>query len=67
MDAMQKKMQRYNVDQLGSIPMESKDDTMRILVRQMGGCASVETREIKILATESLIRKYKINLCYSWS
>jgi hypothetical protein len=36
---------------------------MRILVCQMGGCASAKTREIKISATEKLIRKYHINLC----
>jgi hypothetical protein len=36
---------------------------MRIIVCQMGGCASPETREIKIAATESIIQKYNINLC----
>jgi hypothetical protein len=36
---------------------------MRVLVSQMGGCASMETREIKIATTEQLIRKYDINLC----
>jgi hypothetical protein len=54
---MQKKIQRYNVEQLGSISTEREDGTMRILVCQMGGCASIKTREIKILATERLIRK----------
>jgi hypothetical protein len=63
MDAMQKKIQCYNVEQLGSIPMEREDGTMRILVCQMGGCTSIEMREKKILATEKLIRKYDINLC----
>jgi hypothetical protein len=29
----------------------------------MGGCASRETREIKIAATEQLIRKYDISFC----
>ena len=29
----------------------------------MGGCASMETRKIKIAATEHLIRKYDINFC----
>jgi hypothetical protein len=39
----------------------------------MGGCTSAETREIKIAATERLIRKYSVNLClfmelnYNWS
>ena len=36
---------------------------MRILVSQMGGCASAKSREIKILATKDLIRQYDINLC----
>jgi hypothetical protein len=52
MDVMQKKIQRYNVKQLGRIPGEREDGTMRILVCQMGGCASDKMREIKILATE---------------
>jgi hypothetical protein len=56
MDVMQKKIQRYNVEQLGSIPTEREDGTMRILVCQMGGCASVKMREITISATERLIR-----------
>jgi hypothetical protein len=73
MDVMQKKIHHYNVEQLGSIPTKREDGTMRILVCQMGGCASVETREIKILATERLIRKNNINLClfmelnYNWA
>ena len=39
----------------------------------MGGCASAETRDIKVAATERLIKKYDINLClfmelnYNWS
>ena len=36
---------------------------MRIVVCQMGGCASAEAREFKIASTEKLIRKYDINLC----
>ncbi len=73
MAAMQKKIERYNITQLGDLPMEREDGTMRILVCQMGGCASVKTREIKIAATERLIRKYDVNLClfmelnYNWS
>jgi hypothetical protein len=63
MAAMQKKMERYNVTQLGDLPTEWEDGTMQILVCQMGRCASIETREIKIAATEQLIRKYDINLC----
>jgi hypothetical protein len=46
---------------------------MKILVCQMEGCASVKTRELKIAATERLIRKYDVNLRlfmelnYGWS
>jgi hypothetical protein len=62
--AMQKKIQCSNVKQLGEILMEREDRTMRILVCQMGSCASVKTREIKIAAMERLICKYKINLLF---
>ncbi len=44
MRAMQKKIQRYNMEQLGEVPREREDGTMRIIVYQMGGCASPETR-----------------------
>ncbi len=57
MKAMEKKLEKYNVEQLGELPIERKDGTMRVLVNQMGGCASMETREIKIAATKWLIRK----------
>jgi hypothetical protein len=73
MEAMHKKIKRYNVAQLGELPQEWEDGTMRILVCQMGECASAQTREIKIAATEGLIRKYNINLClfmelnHNWS
>ncbi len=73
MPAMQKKIERYNVAQLGDIPREQEDGTMQILVCQMGGCASMETREIKIEATEQLIKKYDVKLClfmeinFNWS
>ncbi len=57
------KLIKYNVEQLGNIPLERDDGTMRVLVSQMGGCASMKKRDIKIAATEHLIRKYDINLC----
>jgi hypothetical protein len=60
---MEKKLWKYNVEQLGEMPLEWEDGTMQILVCQMGGCSSVEAREFKISATEKLIRKYDINLC----
>jgi hypothetical protein len=71
--AMQRKIQCYNDEQLGEVPTERKDGTLRILVCQMGGCASVKTREKIIAATERLIRKYDITLClfmefnFNWS
>ncbi len=38
--AMENKLKRYNVEQLGEIPVDREDGMMRILVCQMGGCAS---------------------------
>ncbi len=61
--AMENKLGRYNVEQLGEIPVDREDGMMQILVCQMGGCASREAREIKIAATEKLKSKYNINLC----
>jgi hypothetical protein len=61
--AIEKKLRRYNVEQLGEMPLDQEDRTMRILVCQMGGCASKEARELKKVATEKLIRKYDINMC----
>jgi hypothetical protein len=63
MRAMENKLAKYNVEQLGEMPIKREDGTMRVLVSQMGGCASMETREIKIAVTERLIRKYNINVC----
>ena len=61
------------MEQLGELPTEWEDGTMRVLVSQMGGCASMETREIKMAATKKLIWTYNINLCafmelnFNWS
>jgi hypothetical protein len=44
---MEKKLWKYNVDQLGEMLMEREDRTMWILVCQMGGCASTEAREFR--------------------
>ncbi len=60
---MKNKIQCYNVEQLGEVTTEREDGTMRIIICQMGGCASPKTIEIKIAATERLIQKYDINLC----
>jgi hypothetical protein len=57
----------------GEIPTVREDGTMRVLVSQMGGCASMETRQLKLAATEWLIHKYDINVCafmelnFNWS
>ncbi len=53
---MQRKIQHYIVEQLGGIPPERDNRAMRILVCQMGGCASAKTRDIKVVATERLIK-----------
>ncbi len=35
-NAMEKKLAKYNVKQLGEIPIKIEDSTMRVLVSQMG-------------------------------
>ena len=52
MKIMEAKLEKYNVDQLGVIPIEREDGTMRIMVCQMGGCAGKEVREIKMSIME---------------
>ena len=63
MRSMELTIARYNVKQLGDIPVGREDGAVRILVCQMGGLASPEVRAIKIEATERLIKKYDINVC----
>jgi hypothetical protein len=71
--AMERIMTKHNVEQLGEMPTEREDGAMRILVCQMGGLGSPEVREIKIAATQRLIKKYDINVCvmmeinFNWS
>ncbi len=60
---MENKLRTYNVEQLGDIPVKREDGIMRIMVCQMVGCVSKESREFKIAATERLLKKYNINLC----
>ncbi len=73
MKAMEDELAKYNVEQLREMLIKREDGTMRVLVSQMGGCASMETREIKIAATEWLICKCDINICafmelnFNWS
>jgi hypothetical protein len=59
---MESKLKKYNVTQLGAIPIKREDGTIRISVCQMGECAGKEVREIKMLPTEKLIQKYDVNL-----
>jgi hypothetical protein len=73
MKALESKIKKFNVPQLGDIPEERKDGNMRILVCQMEGCARKEIREVKNAAVEKLIRQYNINdiaflkLNFNWS
>jgi hypothetical protein len=62
MKALESKIKKYNVPQLGDIPDEREDGNMIILVCQMGGCESKEIREVKIAAVEKLIRQYNVNV-----
>jgi hypothetical protein len=62
MRAMAAKLAKYNVEQLGEIPITREDGTMWILVPQMGGCVGPVVRQIKMTTTENLILKYNINL-----
>ena len=70
---MELSIAKYNVEQLGEMPIKREDGTVRILVCKMGGLASPEIRAIKIEATERLIKKYNINVClmmeinFNWS
>jgi hypothetical protein len=59
---MEAKLAKYNVEQLGEIPITREDGTMKILVCQMGGCAGKEVRQIKMSTTKNLIQKYDVNL-----
>ncbi len=58
---MEAKLVKYNVEQLGEIPIKREDGTMQILVCQMGGCAGKEVRQIKMSTTENLMQKYDVN------
>jgi hypothetical protein len=73
MKTIEAKLAKYNVDQLGEMPLKREDGTMRIMVCQMGGCAGKEVGEIKMSTTEQLIQKYDVNLVafmelnFNWS
>jgi hypothetical protein len=60
--AMEAKLAKYNVEQLGEIPIMREDGTMQILVCQMGGCAGKEVQQVKMSTMENLIQKYDIYL-----
>ncbi len=57
MQAMEEKLVKYNVKQLGEIPITREDGTIWILVCQIGQCAGKEVRQIKMSTTENLIQK----------
>ncbi len=59
---MEAKLAKYNVEQLGEIPIMREDGTMQILVCQMGGCAGKEVQQVKMSTMENLIQKYDIYL-----
>jgi hypothetical protein len=63
MEAMKCAVQEINVPLLEGIPVDRGSGHMRVLVCQMGGCASPKLREFKIAAVEKLMKKYDINLC----
>jgi hypothetical protein len=60
MRAMKTKLAKYNVEQLGEIPIKREDGIIWILVCQMGGCAGKEVGQIKISTTENIIQKYTL-------
>jgi hypothetical protein len=62
MKVMEAQLAKYNVEQLGEIPIKREDGTMRILECQMGGCAGKIVQQIKMSTTENLIQKYNITL-----
>jgi hypothetical protein len=62
MRAIEAKLAKYNVEQLGEIQIKREDGTMRILVCQMGGCAGKEVRQMIMSTTENPIQKYDVNL-----
>jgi hypothetical protein len=62
MRAMEANLTKYNIEQLGEIPIKREDGTMQILVCQMGGYVGKEVRQIKMSTMENLIQKYDLNL-----
>ncbi len=60
--AMEAKLAKYNIEQLGEIPIKREDGTMQVLGCQMGGCAGKKVQQIKISTTENLIQEYNVNL-----
>ena len=57
---MEEKLNKYyNVSTLGKVTTQQEDRSFWILVCQMGGCSGKEVRELKIAATERLIKNTK--------
>ena len=67
MKTMEAKLEKYNVDQLGEIPIEREDGTMRIMVCQMGGCAGKEVREIKCQPRKNLFKSTASTWWHVWN
>jgi hypothetical protein len=44
---MEKKLRRYNMEQLGEMPMEWEDGTKRIMVCQMGGMCQCRSQGVQ--------------------
>ena len=57
---MEEKLNKYyNVSTLGKVTTQQEDRSFWILVCQKGGCSGKEVRELKIAATERLIKNTK--------
>jgi hypothetical protein len=67
MKATENKLSKYNVEQLGDIPVERGDGTMRVLVSQMGGCLSLEMQEIIIAEQKGSSANTTSISALSWS
>ncbi len=63
---MEAKLAKYNVEQLGEIPIKREDGTMRKLVCQMGGCAGKEVRQKKISTTDVNLAVF-MKLNFNWT
>ena len=63
---MEAKLTKYNLEQLGEIPIKREDGTMWKLVCQMGGCAGKEVRQIKMSTTDVNLAVF-MKLNFNWT